>query len=56
MAASTSPAAYRRMKNIRTRINGLKDGAMTGNPRYGKSTVLSHRRGDKRMKRWIQYG
>lgn len=56
MSISKSPAAYRRLKSIRgaTRTP-LSDAAMTAIPRYGKQTVLTHRRSDARMRKWITY-
>lgn len=56
MSISKSPAAYRRMKAIRGAARfPLNDAALTAVPRYGKQTVLSHRKSEKRMEKWITH-
>ena len=56
MATSISPAEYKRMKAIRGGARyPLNDAPMTARPRYGKQTVLSHRRNEKRMEKWITH-
>lgn len=51
-----SPLAYQRLKDIReVRQLPLKDRPATAIPRYGQKTVISHRRGETRMEKWLKY-
>lgn len=56
MSKSTSPLAYQRHKELRTKRKlPLSDRHATALPRYGMKTVLSHRRGEKGMEKWLEH-
>lgn len=51
-----SPRVYQRQHEIRDNPSDpVNDRPMTAKPRYGKKTVLSHRRGEKRMEKWLKH-
>jgi hypothetical protein len=55
-----SGLAYRRLHEVRDRGPFLGRASFrtlpeTAHPRYGKKTVLSHRRGEKGMRHWLRH-
>jgi len=55
MALNKSALDYRRLRHVRNNDRNLPDLPETTFPRFQKRNALSHRRGQKRMSRWIKY-
>lgn len=52
---SKTPKIYRRLKAVReNQMSRDVDSAETTHPRYQQLQLSSHRRGEKRMKRWLR--
>ena len=50
-----SAIVYRRAQNIKQDLRDLPDLTETAAPRYQKNHLLSNRRGEKRMSKWLKY-
>ncbi len=62
MSINHSSVVYRRLRNVRTGRrspccggqNGLPDLSETAHPRLQRGKLLSHERGQKRMRVWVK--
>jgi hypothetical protein len=54
---SKTALEYRRLSNTRKGLRGtdLPDLPETAAPRYGEGVLLSHRRGQKRLSKWVKF-